>query len=39
MICTVAIQQTINDINEKEYDNHYRYTVNYYTCRQYYIHK
>lgn len=45
MLCTVTIQQIIKDINKtydnwyKECDDHYGYTVNYYTCRQYYIHK
>ena len=45
ILCTVTIQQIIKDINKtydnwyKECDNHYGYTVNYYTCRQYYIHK
>lgn len=45
IIFTLVTQQTIKFISEtydnwyKECDNHYGYTVDYYTCRQYHIHK
>jgi len=45
IIVTLIIQQTINIISTtvetyyNECDRHYGYTVDYYTCRQYHIHK
>lgn len=45
MLTTLGLQYTIKSINNtydnfyKECDEYYGYTVDYYTCRQYHIHK